>query len=295
MGQDTRKQKFEQFLTYFNKYITGSEKREGQIFFDRLLQAFGNAGVKEVGATCEEFIKKRNNKRGFADFIWEPRVIIELKKRGEPLHKYYDQAVDYWFHRIPRLKYMILCNFDEFWIYDLNKQLNDPVHKLNIQELPNNWGALGFLFPKEKKHLSFDNYNIAITEGVAGKIGNFYYSLTKRGINKERAQQFVLQTVVALFSEDVDLIPKYTVHNILSSATKKSSSQKELEKLFLSMASDTVKNKPANYKNIPFFNGGLFEKVEPVELSHKEIHLLYLVGSEKVSLKKRKTKKRSFS
>ena len=277
MKQDNRKQKFDQFLSYFQKYIKGSEREEGQIFFDRLLQAFGNAGIKEVGATCEEFIKKKG-KRGFADFIWEPRVIIELKKRGESLHKYYDQALDYWIHRIPRLQYMILCNFDEFWIYDLNQQL-DPVHKFNITDLPNNWGPLAFLFPKPEKP-TFQNHNIAVTEEVAGKIGNLYYSLVKKGIQKEKAQRFVLQTVVALFSEDVGLIRKYTVHNILSSAVKNPVYQKELKKLFLSMACDTAKDKSKKYNQIPFFNGGLFEKVETVRLSLKEIHLLYEASAE---------------
>lgn len=278
MAQDIRRQRFEKFLAYFQKYIKGSEKREGQIFFDRLLQAFGNAGVKEVGATCEEF-QKKNGKRGFADFTWEPRVIIELKKRGENLQKYYDQAFGYWTYRIPRLKYMVLCNFDEFWIYDPNQQINDPVHKLKIQDLPKNWGPLAFLFPKEEKP-TFDNYNVKVTEEVASKVGNIYYSLVKRGINPEQAQRFVLQVVVALFAEDVELIPKYTVHNILSESIKKPISQKELEKLFLSMASDTAKDKQKNYKNIPFFNGGLFEKVEPVELNHKELHLLYEASAE---------------
>ena len=278
MTQNKRKQKFEQFLSYFQKYIKGSEKGEGQIFFERLLQAFGNAGVKEVGATCEEFIKKKKGKRGFADFIWEPRVIIELKKRGESLHKYYDQALDYWFYRVPRLQYMILCNFDEFWIYDLNQQF-DPVHKLNITDLPSNWGPLAFLFPKPEKP-TFQNHNIAVTEEVAGKIGNLYYSLEKKGIQKEQAQRFVLQTVVALFSEDVGLIPKYTVHNILSSAVNNPDRQKELKKLFLSMACDIAKDKSKNYKQIPFFNGGLFERVETVQLSLKEIHLLYEASAE---------------
>lgn len=279
MAKDTRKQKIEQFLAYFEKYIKGSEKREGQIFFDRLLQAFGNAGVKEVGATCEELIKKRKGKRGFADFIWEPRVIIELKKRGEHLQKYYDQAVEYWIHRLPRLNYMVLCNFDEFWIYDLNQQLYDPVHRLNIKDLPENWGPLAFLFPKEEDPV-FDNYNVRVTEEVASKVGNIYYSLVKRKFEPEKAQRFVLQVVVALFSEDVELIPKYTVQKILSGIVKKQVGQDELKKLLQSMAIEAIKNKPANYKNIPFFNGGLFDKVEPVELTHKEIHLLYEASAE---------------
>ena len=278
MKEDSRKQKFDQFLDYFQKHIKGNEKEEGQIFFERLLQAFGNAGIKEAGATCEELIKKKKGKRGFADFVWEPRVIIELKKRGELLHKYYDQALEYWISRFPRLDYMILCNFDEFWIYDLNQQL-DPVHKLKITDLPTNWGPLAFLFP-EREQPTFQNHNIAVTKEMAGKIGDLYYSLVKKEVQKEKAQRFVLQAVVALFSEDVDLIPKYTVHNILSLAVNDLAYQKELKKLFLSMAYNTTKDKSKKYKQIPFFNGGLFEKVEEVYLSLKEIHLLYESSAE---------------
>lgn len=279
MTQDNkRKQKFEEFLNYF-KHIQGNEKGEGQVFFDRLLQAFGNPGFKEVGATCEELIKKKKGKRGFADFIWEPRVIIELKKRGEPLHKYYDQASEYWNHRVPRLSYMVLCNFDEFWIYDLNQQLYDPVHKLNIKDLSNNWGPLAFLFPKKEEPV-FDNHNVKVTEEVASKVGNIYYSLVNRDVDKEKAQRFVLQMVVALFSEDVDLIPKYTAQKILSGIMKQLVSQGELKTLLLSMATDKVQLKSKKYKDIPFFNGGLFEKVESVKLQYNEIHSLYEASKE---------------
>lgn len=280
MTQDNkRKQKFEAFLTYFQKHIQGNEKGEGQVFFEHLLQAFGNPGFREVGATCEELIKKRKGKRGFADFIWEPRVIIELKKRGELLHKYYDQAAEYWNHRVPRLNYMVLCNFDEFWIYDLNQQLYDPVHKLNIRDLPDNWGPLAFLFPKEEEPV-FDNHNVKVTKEVASKVGNIYYSLVKKGVNEKKAQRFVLQIVVALFSEDVGLIPKYTAQKILSDIVKKSVDQKELETLLLSMATDKKQLKSKKYKDIPFFNGGLFEKVESVNLHYSEIHSLYEASKE---------------
>ena len=72
----------------------------------------------------------------FSDLVWGSRVIIELKKRGEDLKKHYDQAYDYWETITPhRPKFMILCNFDEFWIYDLNIQMNDPVHVLKTKDL----------------------------------------------------------------------------------------------------------------------------------------------------------------
>ena len=272
---ENRKKKFKQFLNYFNKHINGHEKSEGQIFFDRLLQAFGNKGVKEAGATCEELIQKRKGKRGFLDFTWDPRVIIELKRRGEDLQKHYDQAFDYWVYKVPRTKYMVLCNFDEFWIYDLNQQLYDPVCKLSIQDLSKNYGPLNFLFPKEEEPL-FDKTNIAVTKEIAQKIGNIYCLLIKRTINEEKAQRFVLQLVVALFSENVDLIPKYTVQKILREmSTQKLFDHKSLEKLLLSMATDKKKGNFSKYQNIPFFNGGLFEKVETIELHKNELDTFY--------------------
>ena len=94
-------QKLETFVEWFKQNIKGDEKGEGQIFFDRLFQAFGNAGVKEVGAVCEERLKKRKGTTGFADLVWRPRVIVELKKRNEPLHKHYEQAFEYWMTLVP--------------------------------------------------------------------------------------------------------------------------------------------------------------------------------------------------
>jgi len=100
--------------------------------------------VQEAGATLEfriakkpgsaqlELIKgepapKAKGGKKFADLLWPERVLIEMKSRGEKLEKHYDQAFDYWTHIVPhRPPYVILCNFDEFWIYDFNTQLFDP-------------------------------------------------------------------------------------------------------------------------------------------------------------------------
>ena len=51
-----------------------------------------------------------------------------MKSCGEKLEKHCDQTFDNWTHIVPhRPPYVILCNFDEFWIYDFNQQLFDPV------------------------------------------------------------------------------------------------------------------------------------------------------------------------
>lgn len=273
---EEHKSRIAKFLEWFKSHCTGYEKGEGQIFFDRLFQAFGNAGVLEAGAFCEKPVKRRKSTNtAFVDLVWKPRVIIELKKRGTQLEKHYDQAFEYWLTLVPnRPQYMILCNFDEFWIFDLNIQLNDPVHVLKTSDLLNDWNALAFLFPKPEKPI-FNNNNVEVTEEVAKIVGSLYLSLTSRKIDPDRAQRFVLQLVVALFAEDVDLIPKYTLYKILERAIKEPVSQKELTDLFTAMAVEKLKDKPSKYKAIPYFNGGIFREVEPVELNFKELDLLY--------------------
>jgi len=60
-----------------------------------------------------------------------------MKKRGENLRLHYTQAFDYWIHSVPhRPRYVVLCNFDEFWIYDFDRQVGEPVDLVRLQELP---------------------------------------------------------------------------------------------------------------------------------------------------------------
>ena len=106
--------------------LKGDEKGEAQVYCDRLFQGFGWGGYKEAGATLEERIKREGKGTSFADLIWKPRVLLEMKKRGEKLYLHYQQAFDYWLHAVPnRPRYVVLCNFDEFWIYDFDRQLNE--------------------------------------------------------------------------------------------------------------------------------------------------------------------------
>lgn len=44
-------------------------------------------------------------------------------------------------------RYVVLCNFDEFWVYDFDTQIDTPKHQVGLTELPDRWGPLAFLFP----------------------------------------------------------------------------------------------------------------------------------------------------
>src|SRR5262249_39205719 len=157
---------------------------EAQVFCDRLFRAFGHEGYKEAGAALEFRIKKTSSKgTSFADLVWKPRLLLEMKKGGEKLHLHYGQAFDYWLNAVPnRPRYVVLCNFKEFWIYDFDKQLDEPVDTVALADLPKRYTALNFLFPEHRKPL-FNNDREAVSRRAADAMAELFRRLTHRTRN----------------------------------------------------------------------------------------------------------------
>ncbi len=204
----------EKFVDYCRQYITGKERKEAQVFLDRFFQAFGHQGVLEAGGRYEEAIKKgsKKGKTGFADLVWKPRVLIEMKKRGESLDKHYAQAFEYWMRLVPdRPRYVILCNFDEFWIFDFDSQIDEPVDIVPLTELKNRASAFNFMELGNRTPV-FKNNQVEVTEKAARRMGELFKILQKRSkkdsFNELQAQRFILQCVLAMFAQDRGLLPR---------------------------------------------------------------------------------------
>lgn len=265
------------FVSYA-KTLDGDEKGEAQVFCDRLFRAFGHAGYKEAGAVLEYRIKKKSSRgTSFADLIWKPRLLIEMKKRGEKLHLHVRQAFDYWVNAIPnRPRYVVLCNFNEFWIYDFDRQLDEPVDKVAIPELPRRYTVFNFLFPDERKP-QFNNDRDEVSRQAADKMADLFKRLTKRPKNpvpRDVAQRFILQTVVAMFAEDIDLMPAGTVKSIVDDCLLNKQSSYDLFGSLFRQMNDSTAASGGRFMGVRYFNGGLFAKVAPIELTKLELELI---------------------
>ncbi len=268
-------EKLAAFVAWAAAHITGDEKGQAQIFLDRLFQAFGHAGSLDVGGEPEFRVRKATEDGGgtsFADYVWKPVVLIEMKKRGTVLSKHYRQAFDYWTRLVPgRPRYVILCNFDEFHVYDFETQMDSPVGRAKLADLAEHYGPLAFLLPGQPKPV-FDNEHVAVTREAAANLAKCFNKLTKRGIERPLAQRFILQTLIALFAEDIGLLEKYFVTRLLDECDEKTSYDL-LGGLFSAM------NKPGGnaggrYKGVPYFNGGVFSTPAEIELTGPEIVIL---------------------
>jgi hypothetical protein len=269
------------FVKYYKQEIKGQERRESQVFLDRFFQAFGYEGAIEAGAKFEEPVKKgsKNGRTGFADLVWKPHILIEMKKRGEKLDKHYPQAFDYWIKLVPnRPKYVLLCNFDEFWIYDFDLQIDDPMDRVSTEDIPERAGAFAFM-ENEKKVPIFRNNQVEVTERTAKQMGALLLELEKRGIEKLAAQRFVLQCVLAMFAEDRKLLPRDIFISCIEDCLKRESSYDVIGGLFQAMNQPGV-TPAGRYKGVDYFNGGLFSKIHPIELTKDELNGLNTIARE---------------
>lgn len=105
-----------------------------------------------------------------------------------------------------RPRYVVLCKFDQFWIYDFENQLDEPVDRFRLDELEHRSEAIGFLFPSAVTPV-FNTDLVAVTREAAADVAKVFVSRRDRGVDTPVAQRFALRSVMAMFAEDIGLLP----------------------------------------------------------------------------------------
>lgn len=131
-------------------------------------------------------------------------------------------------------------------------QLEEPIDRITLDELPKRYQALNFLFPDERKPL-FNNDRVAVTRDAADKVAAIFNSIVGRGEDRARAQRFVLQCVVAMFSEDAGLLPRGLFTEHVNEGRGGASTYDSLGALFRQMNSPEPA-RGGRYKEVRYFS-----------------------------------------
>jgi len=283
-------QSIKQFVEYTKKHIKGDEKGEAQIFLDHFFVALGyHEGLKGAGADCEFRIKNVEKKStSFADLVWKPRVLIEMKKRNEILSKHYQQAFSYWQQLVPnRPQYVILCNFDEFWIYDFDFDIDEPVDKIAIDELIDRRQNLSFLLPTPKKPIWGANKE-EITGKAVKEVNYAFKAMINRGVDRKKALLYCMQCVVSMFAEDIGLLPDNIFTTVVNECLSKAGSKPGIIPISYDLIGNLFKEMNTKgitegglYKGVDYFNGGIFLEVNRLELTRYELECFQTASKRK--------------
>lgn len=272
------RENIEKFVKYVS-CLDGDEKGEAQVYCDRLFQAFGHDGYKEAGATLE-FRVKSNKKTNFADLLWGDRVLLEMKKKGAQLPSHRSQIFDYWWKLRPNQpKYSILCNFDEFIIYDFSVQ-DEPLDRIKLEDLPDRYTALNFMLLKPATPVFANNLEEATRE-TADLVAAVFNSMLNRGEDREVAQRFILQAIFTLFAEDYQLLPKDIFTQILKDCNAGNGNSYDLINGLFQQMDSPNKARGGRFQEVDYFNGGLFSNPEAIELNDFELETLHEAATKK--------------
>jgi hypothetical protein len=265
-------ERIENFLI-FTKKLEGYEKGASQTFLNRLIQIFGYSDCHDAGGKFEKRIKI-GRKTKFEDLLIPGKVIIEMKSKGIELQSHILQAREYWnnSYKDEKTPFVILCNFDQFWIFNWFMQ-DAPLDKINIDDLKKRWRSLSFL-SKEPLEPVFDNNVERVTSEAVKKLLKIYHSLIDRGEHKIKVQRFTLQLLVCLFSEDIGLFPIADYFLELVRDCRKNQLCFDLFHSLFNQMNTPQTAKFGRFKGVNYFNGGIFKKIDVIELNNEELDWL---------------------
>ncbi len=260
---------------------TISEKGGAQSFLNDLVAAYTGSTVIDSGGEFERPVK-RDEGRGFIDMIWDGVVLFEMKapKESPRLDTHRAQLLDYWRNcadvetGVAAPPYAVLCSVERFEIWEPGRFPNSPVDSFALAELPDHVESLLFLAGRKPV---FGGPGAAVTKEAAEHMVALYFQLVDReAADTSELHRWVMQTVWALFAEDLGLLPEHPLEALIQAllADGSRSTIIELTDLYrrLNTPDEATRNR-ARPTPVPYVNGELFAHpaevhLEPAELEH---------------------------
>ncbi|MBR1420718.1 MAG: methylase, partial [Selenomonadaceae bacterium] len=216
----------------------GNEKSDSHQFWDAMFRTFWKILNPNELMKFEVPVQVEDS-QCYID-IWIPgtRVIIEQKSRGKKLDKIekqsdgsmlnpFGQAKRYDDHRktSEKARWIITCNFDEFWIYNLEADRPElHVRKIKLEELPERFGELDFLVDEHESEINTAEY----VSASAGSLVQDCYDLFRDSVSTKTPAEivslnkFCIRCVFCIYAEDSGIFEWKSFLNYLKESRDKS-------------------------------------------------------------------------
>ncbi|MBR0045127.1 MAG: N-6 DNA methylase [Synergistaceae bacterium] len=256
---------------------TGGEKGDTQKFWLEIFRDVLDISEPDCFIEFEKPVALEHN--NFIDaYVRSMKIIIEQKSFGVDLNKSYkqsdgnyltpfEQAKRYydWLPASERGRWIITCNFQEIWVYDMETPHADP-EIIKLENLEREFIKLNILLyanapsPKEIRE-------IEISKEACRLIRKFYDAVEHRYIKPNSAEALrnlnilCVRLVFLLYAEDAGLFARNLFYDYLK--LYKHDARQAIINLFEALS--IPENKRSKYmskdlKAFPYVDGGLFEE-----------------------------------
>ena len=285
MKDAERREAARKFYYKWKEPDKGQEKIDCHPFWIEIFQNI--LGVEDVTERIE-FEKPIGSGTGSTNwidvYVKETKTLIEQKSRGIALDKPqpshdgktpYEQAKDYdnSLSYGEKARWIVLSNFDEIWIYDMEKvnpNKPEPAAKLGLMDLQAKYAMLDFLVEKETVSIT-DEMKVSLAAGEL--VGKIYDALLKQYKNPDdpgtliSLNKLCVRLVFCLYAEDACVFSdtkKNVFHEYMKQFTP-AQARVGLKNLFRVLNQKPQERDPYLADDdpllaaFPYVNGGLFE------------------------------------
>jgi len=281
MTAQQQRENARQFINYWRS--RGSERREAQQFWNQLLgDVLGMENLNDI--QYEKPVYKDGTSGAIDVYIPETNVLIEHKSRNISLDKKerkadgsfltpYEQARAYEWHlpRSEKPRFIVTCNFKEFWIYDMESPHAEPV-KLQLENLQDQLYQLSFLLNKKDVNIAKE-LEVSVKAGEI--VGILYDELYKQYIdptdpkNLHSLNVLCVRLVFCLYAEDAGIFGhKRMFHDYMEQFGTRGF-RDALLSLFKQLDIKPEDRSPYLNRDLtafPYVNGSLFNDSEEIEI-----------------------------
>lgn len=244
------------------KDAEGYERGQSQNFWTQIFNAYGVSGQVQLKAF--EHRLKDDKSQKYVDAFIPKLVMIEQKSRGLDLNKAYNQVSKYYerLSAADKPRYIVLSNFDELWLFDIENPLNIKEYKCPIADLPKNAEWLDFLAPNAAmaEIVEENPINRQATEMVA----KLHQAFISDGVNADELALFLTRLIFCFFADDTGIFgQKNLLDGLLTNEARNDGSN--LNEVFTTLF-DTLNTKdrssrlPESYAAFAYINGDLFSQ-----------------------------------
>jgi hypothetical protein len=250
-----------------------SERAGSQAFFLDLCALLGVAAPNDPDDYCFERGATRTGAgHGWADVWKRGHFGWENKGPGGDLGSALKQLMTYAL-ALDNPPLLVVSNRDVTEIHTHFTGRPSETHTIRLEDIgtPENLQKLRWLFADPEKFRPGRTVQ-EITADAAGRFADIAQSMTSRGHEPQKVAHFLIQCLFCMFAEDIGLLPKQLFERVLNKRgadTVKLSAA--LGELFRAMQTggDFL------LEDIAWFNGGLFARVDLIELTPGEVAALH--------------------
>ncbi len=250
-----------------------TERSASQQHFLDLCELFDHpkpAAVDPIGEsfTFERGASKHGGGDGWAD-VWKRGFFgWEYKGKHKDLDAAYDQLLKYR-EALENPPLLVVCDMDRFIIRTNFTNTPTQVYEFSLDGLAEsrNLEILRSVFHDFEK-LRPGATSETITKEAASRVAGIAQKLRERGFEAEQVARFLDRVVFCLFAEDIDLLPSMVFTKLLGKSRRE---PKRFVRLTSQLFEAMAVGGDFGVETIRYFDGHLFEDVEVLELTEKEL------------------------